>query len=119
MMTDDMPFEVTDSKSNHTAQLSCEELVYRVVSIYVQRRLKSKHQLEWATVKNDPSKLKDYSEAKEKITRDAFLAVRSRSGMDFIDYFASTLCSVSQRLTHVQGAEESPTGILSDSESAR
>jgi CRISPR-associated protein Cmx8 len=102
MMTDDMPSEVTDSKSNHTARLSCEELVYRVISIYVQRRLKSKYQLEWVAVKNNPSQLKEYSEAKEKITRDAFLAVRSRSGMDFIDYFASTLCSVSQPLSEQQ-----------------
>ena len=35
---------------------------------------------------------------KGKLARDAFLAIRSRTGQDFIDYFASTLCSVSQNM---------------------
>ena len=42
---------------------------------------------------------KDYSDKKEKIAKDAFLAIRSRKDKDdFITYFTSTICSVSQRL---------------------
>jgi CRISPR-associated protein Cmx8 len=99
---DDIPSVGADRELNHTAQISCEALVYRVISVYVQRRLKSKYQLEWSTVKDDANKRKEYLDAKEKITRDAFLAVRSRNGIDFIDYFASTLCSVSQPLNEQQ-----------------
>jgi len=53
-------------------------------------------------VKDDPGKRKEYGETREKVAREAFLAVRSRSGMDFTDYFASTLCSVSQPLSERQ-----------------
>ncbi|MGQ4810554.1 hypothetical protein NKDENANG_04032 [Candidatus Entotheonellaceae bacterium PAL068K] len=79
--------------------LSCEALVYRMVGVYLQRKLKSKYELEWAKVKDQPHQHKAYEEAKEKVARDAFLAVRSRSGSDFAEYFASTLCSVSQPLS--------------------
>ncbi len=43
---------------------------------------------------------KDYNEKKDKIAREAFLAVRSRTGADFVTYFTGTLCSVSQRVGH-------------------
>jgi len=39
-----------------------------------------------------------YYDLRRKLARDAFFAVRSRTGEDFVDYFASTLCSVSQNL---------------------
>ncbi|MGH9962557.1 MAG: type I-MYXAN CRISPR-associated protein Cmx8, partial [Pyrinomonadaceae bacterium] len=88
--------------SGNAATLSCEALVYRVVSFYLQRKLKSKYQLEWSAVKDNPGKTSEYREMKEKVARDAFLAIRSRSGLDFADYFASTLCSVSQPLSEQQ-----------------
>lgn len=84
------------------AILSCEALVYRVIGFYLQRKLKSKYQLEWSAVKENPGKTAEYQEMRDKIARDAFLAVRSRSGFDFADYFASTLCSVSQPLSEQQ-----------------
>ena len=84
--------------------LDCEALVYRVIGIYLQRRLKAKHGLEWSEVKDRPDQLKAYEETKEKVAREAFLAVRSRSGLDFAEYFASTLCSVSQPLNEQQYA---------------
>jgi CRISPR-associated protein Cmx8 len=43
-------------------------------------------------------KEKDYNDKKAKIAREAFLAVRSRTGMAFISYFTGTICSVSQWL---------------------
>jgi CRISPR-associated protein Cmx8 len=101
-MSDDTSPDVVTTESNEPVKLSCEALVYRVVGIYVQRKLKSKYQLEWSAVKDTPSRHKEYEETKEKVAREAFLAVRSRSGLDFADYFASTLCSVSQPLSEQQ-----------------
>ena len=101
-----MPNEILDDieseDSGNQAGASYEVLVYRVISVYIRRKLKSKYELEWDTVKNDPSKRDEYKEMKEKVAREAFLAVRSRNGMDFTDYFASTLCSVSQPLSEQQ-----------------
>lgn len=84
--------------------LDCEALVYRVIGIYLQRRLKAKYGLEWSEVKDQPSKREAYEETREKVAREAFLAVRSRSGLDFAEYFASTLCAVSQPLSEQQYA---------------
>ena len=80
------------------ADTSEESLIYRLVGGYLSRKLKSKYQLEWALVKNDPAKRDEYEEMKGKLAREAFLAIRSRTGQDFIDYFASTLCSVPQNM---------------------
>ncbi len=101
-MSDESLSEVVAINPNEAVKVSYEALVYRVVGIYLQRKLSSKYQLEWSAVKDDPGKHKDYEEAREKVAREAFLAIRSRSGMDFTDYFASTLCSVSQPLSEQQ-----------------
>jgi CRISPR-associated protein Cmx8 len=86
-------------KAGSQTAVNWEALIYRMVGTYISRKLKSKYQLEWEQVKNDPGKKKDYDDAREKIAKDAFLAVRSRTGMDFANYFASTICSVSQNMS--------------------
>jgi CRISPR-associated protein Cmx8 len=101
-MSDNTSYNTAAVAYGDPVELSCEALVYRVVGIYLQRKLKSKYQLEWSAVKDTPSRHKEYEETKEKVAREAFLAVRSRSGLDFADYFASTLCSVSQPLSEQQ-----------------
>jgi CRISPR-associated protein Cmx8 len=101
-MSEDALADVTSADANEATGLSCEALVYRVIGIYLQKKLKSKYQLEWSAVKDNPSERAKYEEMKEKVAREAFLAVRSRSGLDFADYFASTLCSVSQPLSEQQ-----------------
>jgi CRISPR-associated protein Cmx8 len=83
--------------------LAEETLVYRVVSNYLRFKLDSKYNLEWkkewkGVKENKPAEMKKYEEMKEKVARDAFLAIRSRTGQDFVDYFVSTLCSVSQSM---------------------
>ncbi len=76
-----------------------EQVVFQAVRAYVFGRLASKHQLEWSTEKAaNPAWKKDYEDKKEKLAREAFLAVRSRTGSDFVTYFTGTLCSVPQRL---------------------
>lgn len=96
----------TDEAATQTLppDTSREALVYKIVGTYISRKLKSKHYLSWDaerktawdSSKNAPASTDDYQEKKGKIARDAFLAVRSRTGADFVDYFASTLCSVPQ-----------------------
>lgn len=76
-----------------------DQLVFQFVRNYVGRKLEGKYQLKWSEVKDKPDKKKEYEDKKEKIAKDAFLAVRSRTEqMDFINYFVSTLCSVPQHI---------------------
>jgi CRISPR-associated protein Cmx8 len=84
--TDDTP----DAKS-------LDELVYQVARAYVFGKLGSKYDLEWAKAKGTPRE-KEFNEKKDKLAREAFLAVRSRTGADFVTYFTGTLCSVAQRI---------------------
>lgn len=82
-----------------TKSITTEFAVYQLVGTYLTKKLKGKYGLEWSDIKGNPAKEKDYQEMKEKIARDAFLAIRSRSNKeDFIEYFAATICSVSQHL---------------------
>ncbi len=74
-----------------------EQLVFDLVRNYVGRKLSSKYDLKWSEVKDNPAEKKKYEDNKEKIAKDAFLAVRSRTEQsDFVNYFVSTLCSVPQ-----------------------
>lgn len=85
------------SNMSESNQSSLESLIYRLVGIYLSARLHSKYGLEWEAVKGDDKKKKDYSEKREKLAKDAFLAIRSRTGSDFVDYFSGTICSEPQR----------------------
>jgi CRISPR-associated protein Cmx8 len=81
-----------------------ETMIYRVVSNYLRHKLKSKHQLEWkpewkGAKGNKPPEMKEYEEKKAKLAREAFLAIRSRTDQDFVEYFVSTLCSVPQSMS--------------------
>jgi len=93
-----MSEEPASTERSEAPEINEESLIYRVVGIYLSQKLKSKYQLDWASVKNDADKRNDYEEKKGKLAREAFLAIRSRTGQDFIDYFASTLCSVPQNM---------------------
>lgn len=90
--------ERSGSVSETDADTRVERLVYDFVRTFVHRRLESKYQLKWVDVKDDPKRKASYEEKKEKVAKEAFLAIRSRSGEDFITYFSSTLGSVPQFL---------------------
>lgn len=79
-------------------ETTVEQRVYRMVGAYVFGKLRSKYQLSWDQVKDRPDLKGQFEEAKEKVAREAFLAVRSRTGADFVEYFTATLCSVPQRM---------------------
>lgn len=104
---------IKDSKFRHDCRLAFTEVemtqneeeptlehrVYRMIRSFVTQRLVVKHGQEWTwdRVKGTPRE-NEYNEKKAKIARDAFLAVRSRTGADFVGYFTSTICSVPQYL---------------------
>ena len=75
-----------------------EAVVLKVVKSYVSRKLAAKYGLEWNTASKSEEGKRDWEERKTKVAKDAFLAVRARTGADFIEYFVSTLCSVPQHL---------------------
>lgn len=74
-----------------------ERAIYRMVRSYVLRKVESKFKLTWGAVNGTPQE-KEYTQAKEKVAKDAFLAVRSRTGDDFLEYFAGTIGSVPHHL---------------------
>jgi CRISPR-associated protein Cmx8 len=74
-----------------------EHLIFQRIQAYVLGKTERKYKLSWEKAKGNPTQEKDYSEKKEKVGREAFLAVRSRTGADFVAYFTSTICSVPQR----------------------
>lgn len=80
-------------------QKPVETIVLEIVGRYVSRRLKGKYDLDWTSASTSDTSRQEYGEKKAKIAKDAFLAVRARTGADFIDYFVSTLCSVPQHMT--------------------
>ena len=88
---------MSDANETERQPLDVEKLVYNAVQSYVLGRVKSKAGLTWGEAKQDERKKVEYSGVKAKIAREAFLAVRSRTGDDFVDYFVGTLCSVPQR----------------------
>jgi CRISPR-associated protein Cmx8 len=78
-------------------EATLESLLYDIIGTYLRGKLKSKYQLEWKAVESDADK-KEYREKREKLAKDAFLAIRSRTGADFVDYFSGSLCSEPQHL---------------------
>jgi CRISPR-associated protein Cmx8 len=100
-MTEQLHASAEGSETNgdgSAESLSLETLVYRAVNNYLRFKLDSKYGLGWKAVQGKPQEESDYREKKAKLARDAFLAVRSRTGQDFVEYFVSTLCSVSQSM---------------------
>ena len=80
------------------------ELVHQLIGAYVNRRVKARTGMDWGAVKDDPQRKQRYQEEKESVARNAFLAVRSRTGADFVDYFTGTICSVPQYLRQAEFA---------------
>jgi CRISPR-associated protein Cmx8 len=86
--------EVEMKQNIPDSEQTLEHLIYRRVQAYVLGKTERKFQLSWSNAKGNPAKEKEYGEKKEKVGREAFLAIRSRTGADFVAYFTSTICSV-------------------------
>jgi CRISPR-associated protein Cmx8 len=96
-------FRVSDEQ--HKAELSMqltsekvclESLVLKIVDSYLKRKLADKYELEWSKL-GTKEEQRNYSDKKHSLATECFYAVRSRNSKDdFINYFASTICSVPQ-----------------------
>lgn len=75
-----------------------ESVVLKIVSAFLSRRLSSKYDLAWKDAKASDETKGEYNEKRSKLAKEAFLAVRARTGADFVEYFVSTLCSVPQHM---------------------
>lgn len=76
-------------------QSNLPKLVFRITTHYLMGVLRSKYQLKWEEEKGNPKKWNDH---KEKVAREALLAMRSRTGDDFVAYVTTTVFSVGQGL---------------------
>lgn len=101
-----------------TAEKSLEQLVFQVVTSYVFGKLKSKYGLEWKDASGNTEKEGEYDERRHKVAKEAFLAVRARTGADFVQYFSSTLFAVPQRLGE-EGYLAVSRALLKDPETIR
>jgi CRISPR-associated protein Cmx8 len=110
--------EIMAEKKDAEGRATLESLMYRLVGQYVARKVKSKHGKTWEEVKDDARQKHEYDEACEKVARDAFLGVRSRTGPDFVEYFPSTLGSVPHHLAEADFAVVS-RALLSDTDTVR
>lgn len=76
--------------------------VYRLIGDYVLHKTKDKTGKDKSSFpKNEkgyPVYSPGYLEAREKVSKDAFLAMRSRRDEDFVEYFTGSICSVSHFL---------------------
>lgn len=71
------------------------DLVFRITTHYLQGMLRSKYQMQWLEQKDKPKK---WNDNKEKLAKEALLAMRSRTGDDFIAYVSTTVFAVAQGL---------------------
>lgn len=80
-----------------------DAVIYKMVGMYLGRRTDIKQDQSFAEAK-EAGNLEERKKAREKLAREAFLAARSRTGGDFVDFFTSTLCSVPQHIKDTEYA---------------
>lgn len=108
-----MAMEEEDSKGRQEMKLArgepvtsddvcLETLILRIIDGYVRQKLRDKYDLEWSKV-SDQNK-KTYNDKREGLIKESFYAMRSRTGEDFVNYFASTICSVPHWMTQEEYA---------------
>jgi len=97
--------EVEMKENVPETEQTLEHLIYRRIQAYVLGKTERKYDLSWKKAQGNPGLEQSYREKKEKVAREAFLAVRSRTGADFVTYFTSTLCSVPQHANEAKYIE--------------
>lgn len=72
--------------------------IYRLIGEYVNYKTDVRSRVKYKDLPRDAEGHKiypnEFREAREKVTTDAFLAMRSRRAEDFVEYFTGTICSV-------------------------
>ena len=104
---------MSENKNNPIPENRVESLVFQIAKQYVSRKVSMKDGLKW-----DSQEKSKYKDAVEKTARSAFLAIRSRTNEDFIEYFTGTLCSVPQFLPK-ENFELLSKALLEDSKHIR
>ncbi len=108
----------TFEENNMTeAESGLPELLYRVARNYLGGMLDTKYQLRW-TDEGTQKNPHDYNEKRGKLAREALLAMRSRTGSDFIEYVTTTIFSVSQHMPKEDYVRMSDS-LLKDTETYR
>lgn len=89
---------VTMEKKMTDGESGLPALLFRIATNYLGAKLDSKHDLSWRNeeTRNDPG---EYNKKKEKLAREALLAMRSRTGDDFVQYVTTTVFSVAQNMS--------------------
>lgn len=83
---------------------SLEKRIYDMIGSYVKQKTEDRSKVKWSDFKDKKSPdgriaiPDEYTEARQKVCMDAFLAMRSRRDQEFIEYFTGTICSVPQFL---------------------
>ncbi len=83
--------------NNQPGSSSLSQIILRFVSTYVRGRISSKYGITYAKAK-ETGQIEKYYVLRHKVARDAFLAVRARTGEEFCEYFVTTLGSVRQHI---------------------
>jgi CRISPR-associated protein Cmx8 len=100
--TQDTPFvdqdedKISSAVQTGNEPKSVEALVYQAVGRYLDRKLMAKRKFGYSDVMTGAADKDEYSKGRRTLAVDAFYSVKSRTETDFVDYFANTLCSVSQ-----------------------
>lgn len=72
--------------------------IYRLIGEYVNYKTDARSPMKYKDLPRDAKGHriypKDFLDARQKVTSDAFLAMRSRRAEDFVEYFTGTICSV-------------------------
>ncbi|MBT8764418.1 type I-MYXAN CRISPR-associated protein Cmx8 [Desulfohalobiaceae bacterium Ax17] len=88
--------------NEESKEMFMAKIIYRIVRHYILLKALNKSGLSTKTDEKGqtiyPFENKEYKEAIEKVSMDAFLAMRGRKEEDFVEYFTGTICSVPQFL---------------------
>lgn len=87
-----MKHNVGDPQADKAA---LETLVLKIIDSYLRQKLQSKYGLDLKSIQS-PVDRRAYYDKRDSLAESCFYAVRSRSGEDFINFFASNICSVPQ-----------------------
>ncbi len=93
-----MSMSTTNDDTDTVGAPSLEHIIYKMVGSYLRRKLAAKSGGTTYEAAKAAGKLDEFDKAKEKIARDAFLGIRSRTGRDFVDFFTATICSTPQHI---------------------
>ncbi|MDK2920448.1 MAG: hypothetical protein PWR24_5 [Desulfonauticus sp.] len=88
--------------NEESKEMFLAKIIYKMVKHYILLKALNKSGLSTITDEKGqaiyPFENKEYREAIEKVSMDAFLAMRGRKEEDFVEYFTGTICSVPQFL---------------------